>query len=333
MGYNENEEPIRVKDLKIQGSLLVLLKEAFNPNLVQTLENTPAIVHGGPFANIAHGCNSIVATKMAMKLADYVVTEAGFGADLGAEKFIDIKCRTADINPDAVVCLATIKALKYHGGVEKDKLDIPNVNALKNGINNLRIHIENLINVFGLNVIVAINRYNGDTNEEIELLTNEVENMGVKISLVESWAKGGNGAIDLAKKVVDLCEKKFEMNYAYSLGDGIKEKITKIARKVYHAEGVEFEQDTIKKINAIENLGYGNLPICIAKTQYSLSDNPKLIELKEPFNIHVKDVVLKAGAEFIVVLTGNIYTMPGLPEVPSAENIGIDTKGNIYGIF
>ncbi len=333
VGFNENDEPIRVKDLKIEGSLLVLLKNAFNPNLVQTLENTPAIIHGGPFANIAHGCNSIVGTKMALKLADYVVTEAGFGADLGAEKFLDIKCRVANIKPSVVVCVATIKALKYHGGAENDNLDKVNIDALKNGINNLKVHIDNLKNKFNVNVVVAINKYIQDTDEEIKVLENEMNKLGVEVSLVEAWSKGGDGAIDLANKVVKLSKNESNLNYIYNLNDSIKDKILKVAKNIYRATDVIFEGDSLEKINKFEKLGYGKFPICIAKTQYSLSDNPKMLEIDDKYSIHVKDVLLKAGAEFIVILTGNIYTMPGLPERPSAERIGIDSDGNIYGIF
>lgn len=333
VGYNDEEKPIFVKDLKIEGSLLVLLKDAFNPNLVQTLEGTPAIVHGGPFANIAHGCNSIVATKMALKLSDYIVTEAGFGADLGAEKFLDIKCRIADIKPDAVVCVATIKALKYHGGVEKENLNIPNIEALKKGINNLKIHIQNLKEKFNLNVIVAINKYVQDSEEEINILKTEMDKINVQISLVEAWEKGGNGAIDLATKVAELCENNTQLKFIYNLENSIQDKIVKIAKNVYHAEEVIFENDSLEKINKIEKMGYGNFPVCIAKTQYSLSDDSKMLELTKKYNIHVKDIILKSGAEFVVVITGNIYTMPGLPEVPSAEKIGIDSDGNVFGIF
>lgn len=333
VGYNEDDEPIKAKDLKAEGAMTVLLKEAFNPNLVQTLENTPAIVHGGPFANIAHGCNSIVATKMALKLADYTVTEAGFGADLGAEKFVDIKCRIGDLKPDAVVCVATIKALKYHGGVLKDNINQPNIQALEKGIENLKIHIRNIIDNFGLNAIVALNKHNYDTEEEIELLTRKMDEIGVQISLVESWEKGGKGAIDLAQKVIQICDKNSKINYIYSLEDSIKDKIKEVAQRIYRAEDVEYLEDTLDKIEQIEKLGYGKLPICIAKTQYSLSDNPQMLNTDEKYKIHIQDVILKAGAGFIVVITGNMYTMPGLPEIPSAEKIGIDTEENIFGIF
>ena len=333
VGYNKEGEPITAKNLKADGALTVLLKDAINPNLVQTLEGTPAIVHGGPFANIAHGCNSIIGTKLALKLSDYVVTEAGFGADLGAEKFLDIKCRKAEIRPDAVVCVATIKAIKYHGGMPKEEIKNESIEYLKKGIHNLYKHIDNLKNVYGLNVIVAINKYTHDTTKEIEFLTEKLKEKNIELSLVESWEKGGEGAIDLAEKVIKLTQKDFEFNYAYKLNLTIKEKIETIAKKIYGADGVEYVEGIEEKIAEIERMGYGNLPICIAKTQYSLSDDQKNLECKEPFNIHIQDVILKAGAEFIVVITGKIMTMPGLPKVPAAESIDVDNNGNIIGIF
>mgnify|MGYP005789024313 CR=1 FL=1 len=333
IGYNESDKPITAKDLKADGAMLALLKEAFKPNLVQTLEHTPAIIHGGPFANIAHGCNSIVATNTALSLGDYVITEAGFGADLGAEKFIDIKSRIADIKPDVAVCVATIKALKYHGGVSREEVSIPNIEALKVGIENLLKHVQNLKEVFGLNTIVAINRYKQDTKEEIEILINAMKEKNIPISLAEVWEKGGNGAIELAEKVAKLAEKESYIHYAYLLDDNITEKIEKIATKIYGATGVEYTNESLEKIKKIENMGYTNLPVCIAKTQYSLSDDANNLECKEPFKIHIKDVILKAGAEFIVVLTGNIFTMPGLPKTPAAEKIDLDADENIIGIF
>ena len=333
VGYNKEGEPITAKNLKADGALTVLLKDAINPNLVQTLEGTPAIVHGGPFANIAHGCNSIIGTKLALKLSDYVVTEAGFGADLGAEKFLDIKCRKAEIRPDAVVCVATIKAIKYHGGMPKEEIKNESIEYLKKGIHNLYKHIDNLKNVYGLNVIVAINKYTHDTTKEIEFLTEKLKEKDIELSLVESWEKGGEGAIDLAEKVIKLTQKDFEFNYAYKLNLTIKEKIETIAKKIYGADGVEYVEGIEEKIAEIEKMGYGNLPICIAKTQYSLSDDQKNLECKEPFNIHIQDVILKAGAEFIVIITGKIMTMPGLPKVPAAESIDVDNNGNIVGIF
>ena len=333
IGYNSKEEPITVKDLNAQGSLTVLLKDALNPNLVQTLEHTPALIHGGPFANIAHGCNSVVATKMALKLADYTVTEAGFGADLGAEKFLDIKTRITNKVPDAVVCVATIKALKYHGGMAKEELNTENLEFLDKGIHNLKRHIDNIKNKFGLNVIVAINKYVQDTEKEIEYLRNELKKQGIELSLVEAWGKGGKGATDLAEKVVELCENQTSINYAYDLKDSIEEKIKKVAQKIYGAKDVEFSEKAREDLKTIEKLGYNNLPVCIAKTQYSFSDDPKNLECKEEFTIHVNDLILKTGAEFVVAITGKIFTMPGLPKVPAAENIDIDENGNIVGIF
>ena len=333
IGYNEEDEPIYAKDLNAQGAMTVLLKDAIKPNLVQTLEHTPAIIHGGPFANIAHGCNSIVATKLALKLADYTVTEAGFGADLGAEKFLDIKCRKAGIKPDAVVIVATIKAIKYHGGIEKDKIQEENIEGLEKGMDNLYRHISNIKDKFGLNVIVAINRFNSDTEEEINYLRKKLEEKAVELSLVEGWAKGGEGAIDIAQKLVNLTEKEEHFQYTYELNEGIKEKIEKVATKIYGAKGVIFEEKAEKEIERIEKLGYANLPVCIAKTQYSFSDDPKNLECKDDYNITIRDIELKTGAGFIVALAGKIMTMPGLPKIPAAENIDIDENGNVEGIF
>ncbi len=333
IGYNEEDKPIYAKDLNAQGAMAVLLKDAIKPNLVQTLEHTPAIIHGGPFANIAHGCNSIAATKLALKLADYTVTEAGFGADLGAEKFLDIKCRKAGIKPDAVVIVATIKALKYHGGIEKDKIQEENIEGLEKGLDNLYRHISNIKDKFGLNVIVAINRFNSDTEAEIECLRKHLEEKGVELSLVEGWAKGGEGAIDIAQKLVDLTEKEENFQYMYDLNEGIKEKIEKVATKIYGAKGVVFEEAAQKEMKRIEELGYANLPVCIAKTQYSFSDDPKNLECKDEYNITIRDLELKTGAGFIVALAGKIMTMPGLPRVPAAESIDIDENGEIVGIF
>ena len=333
VGYTKENKPITARDLKTDGALTVLLKDAINPNLVQTLEHTPAIVHGGPFANIAHGCNSIIATKMALKLGDYVITEAGFGADLGAEKFLDIKCRKAGIKPDAVVCVATIKALKYHGGMPKEEIQNESIEALEKGFGNLLRHVDNLKNKFGLNVIVAINKYNHDTEKEIEFLRNKLQENGIELSLVESWGKGGKGATDLAEKIVKLTENETKLNYAYDLNESIKEKINDVATKIYGAEGVEYSKEAEEEIARIEKMGYGNLPVCIAKTQYSFSDDAKNLECVEPFKIHVKEINLKAGAEFVVAITGKIMTMPGLPRVPAAEKIDLDEDGNIVGIF
>ena len=333
IGYNKKDEPIFAKDLKAEGAMAVLLKDAIKPNLVQTLEHTPAIIHGGPFANIAHGCNSIIATKTAMKLANYTITEAGFGADLGAEKFLDIKCRKANIKPDVVVCVATIKALKYHGGASKESILEENMSALENGMNNLYRHIDNLRGKFGLNVIVAINKYNTDSEKEIEFVQNELEKRKIMSSVVESWAKGGEGAIDISNKIIEVAEKETEFEYMYSLKETIVEKINNVAMRIYGAKGVIYPEDVTKKIEKIEEMGYGNLPICIAKTQYSLSDDAKNLECDEPFEINVRDVELKAGAGFIVVLAGKIMTMPGLPKIPAAESIDIDENRKITGIF
>ena len=362
IGYNKQGKPVYAKDLKSEGAMAVLLKDAIKPNLVQTLEHTPAIIHGGPFANIAHGCNSIIATKLAMKLADYTITEAGFGADLGAEKFLDIKCRKAGIKPDVVILVATIKAIKYHGGVPKEDIQNENFEALEKGIENLYKHINN-IKKFGLEVIVALNRYTQDTEKEIQWLENKLEQKNIQLSLVEGWAKGGEGAIDIAKKIVKATEKpenkKTETNnveedneticnteiknnnerstenikFIYSLEESIKEKIEKIATKIYYAEGVEYSQEAEEKIKQIEKLGYEKLPICIAKTQYSFSDDAKNLDETSKYKIHIRDIELKTGAGFIVALAGKIMTMPGLPKKPAAEEIDIDEEGNVIGIF
>lgn len=333
VGYNKENEPITAHDLHAEGALTVLLKDAINPNLVQTLEHTTAIIHGGPFANIAHGCNSIIATKTAMKLADYTITEAGFGSDLGAEKFLDIKCRKANLKPDAVVCVATIRALKYHGGQSKEEVKQENLEALSNGLHNLNRHLDNLKNKFGLNVIVAINKFSTDTDAEIELLSSKLKEQGIEMSLVESHQKGSVGAIDLAEKIVKLTEKPEDFRFIYEDEESIKVKIEKVAKNIYGAESVEYSYEAIKQINKIEKMGYSKLPVCIAKTQYSFSDDAKNLECKEPFTLHVNEILLKAGAEFIVAITGKIMTMPGLPKVPAAEEIDIDENGNIVGIF
>ena len=333
VGYNKEGEAIYAKQLNAQGAMAVLLKDAIKPNLVQTLEHTPAIVHGGPFANIAHGCNSIIATRMALKLGDYVITEAGFGADLGAEKFLDIKCRKAGLKPDAVVLVATIKAIKYHGGIEKDKIQEENLEGLAKGMDNLYRHIDNLKNKFGLNVIVALNRYNQDTQKEIDFIEQKLKEKGIELSLVEGWAKGGEGATDIANKLVNLTEQKEDFRYMYDLNESIKDKIQKVAIKIYGAKYVEYTEEAEKEIKKIEKLGYGNLPVCIAKTQYSFSDDAKNLECKDEYNIHVRNVELKSGAGFVVVLAGKIMTMPGLPKIPAAESIDIDENGEIVGIF
>lgn len=332
IGYNENGKAITCKDLKADGSLTVLLKNAINPNVVQTLEGNPAIIHGGPFANIAHGCNSIVATKMALKLGDYVVTEAGFGADLGAEKFLNIKCRKLGISPDAVVIVATLKALKYHGGASKEECKNENIEALKKGVNNLKKHIQN-IKSFGLNPIVAINKFEFDSEKEIETLKNEIKDFA-EISLVESWGKGGEGATDLAQKVIKICEKDHEFKNTYELSDTIESKIRKVATNIYGASDINLSEEAKNEIEKLQKNDFANkVPICIAKTQYSLSDDAKNLLCEDSFNINIKSVEYKAGAEFIVVKTGNVMTMPGLPKTPSAERIDIDNDGNIVGIF
>ncbi len=335
VGYNEEDKPIFAKDLKAEGAMTVLLKDAFNPNIVQTLEHNLAIVHGGPFANIAHGCNSIVATKLALKLGDFVITEAGFGADLGAEKFIDIKCRRLKRKPDAVVCVATLKALKYHGGAKVDVCSEENEEALENGIENLLKHIENIKNHFGVPPIVAINKYQNDTEKEIEILKSKLNKIGIEVSLAEVWAKGGEGAIDLAEKVVNLVnEYKVDANsFVYDDSDDLKTKIKKVANKIYGAKDVEYSDKALEELDRIENMGYKDFPVCIAKTQYSFSDDAKNLQCKEPFNIHVSEVIVKTGAEFVVVKTGKIFTMPGLPRIPAAENIDINDDNEIIGIF
>lgn len=333
VGFNENDEPITAKDLKADGALTVLLKEAFKPNIVQTLEHNLAIIHGGPFANIAHGCNSVVATRMALKLGDYVVTEAGFGADLGAEKFVDIKCRKANLKVDVAVCVATLKALKYHAGLSVEECNKENVDALKLGINNLLKHVNNLREELGLNVIVAINKFTSDTEEEINTLMNILKENNIEVSISDVWNYGGKGAIDLAEKIIKSSNEEKDIKYVYELNKGIKQKINDIATKIYGASGVEFSKEAEEEITKIDELGFSNLPICIAKTQYSFSDNAKNLLCEEPFKIHINEINLKAGAEFIVAKSGKIFTMPGLPRVPSAEKIDIDENENIVGIF
>ena len=333
IGYNTDKQPIKVKDLNAQGALTVLLKDAIKPNLVQTIENNPVLIHGGPFANIAHGCNSIIATKMALKLGDYVVTEAGFGADLGAEKFLDIKCRKANLKPDCVVCVATIKALKYHGGMPKEEIQNENIDALIRGSKNILKHIENLKDKYGLNVVVAINKYTSDTEKEIQTLTKILKEHNVELSLCENWEKGGAGITDLAEKVVELCDKPNDFKFIYDLEDSLETKIEKVCTNIYGASGVEYSEKAKQNLELIRKFGYENLPVCIAKTQYSLSDDPKNLECLEEFTIHVEDVILRTGAGFVVVLTGKIMTMPGLPRVPAAENIDVDENGKIVGIF
>lgn len=333
VGYNEDDKPIFAKDLKAEGALTVLLKDAINPNIVQTLEHNLAIVHGGPFANIAHGCNSVIATKLALKLGDYVVTEAGFGADLGAEKFVNIKCRKAELKPKVAVCVATLKALKYHGGASKDECVSENLEALEIGIENLLRHVDNIKNRYGITPIVGINRYKNDSEKEIEFLEKKLNEIGVELSLLDVWAKGGEGAIDLAHKVVEYAKKESTVKFVYDDNDSIKEKIEKVAKRVYGAEGVEYTDEALEEIEQIENLGYGKYPVCIAKTQYSFSDNEKNLLCNEPYNIHIREAIVKNGAEFVVIKTGKIFTMPGLPKHPAAENIYINENDEVEGIF
>lgn len=334
LAYNFEGKPITVGDLNSQGAVAALLKDALKPNLVQTLEHTPAFIHGGPFANIAHGCNSVMATKMALKLGDYVVTEAGFGADLGAEKFLDIKCRLSGLRPDAVVIVATVRALKLHGGVLKADLNNENVPALGLGINNLLKHVENITGVFGLPVVVAVNKFPTDTTAELEYVQNRCKELDVNVMLSEVWEKGGEGGIALANEVVRVIEKgESNFKFAYDLNLSIREKIETIATKIYGAEGVDYIGNVSKQIDEIEELGYGNLPICMAKTQYSLSDDAKKLGRPTGFRITVKNIKPSIGAGFIVAITGDIMTMPGLPKKPAAEMIDVDRAGRISGLF
>ena len=333
LGYTYDDKPVTVKQIKAHGAAAALLKDALKPNLVQTLEQTPAFVHGGPFANIAHGCNSVMATKMALKMADYVVTEAGFGADLGAEKFLDIKCRMADLNPAAVVIVATVRALKHHGGVPKEDLGKENLEALEKGLPNLLRHVENITKVFGLPAVVAINEFPLDTESELKLIEERCKELGVNVALSQVWAKGGEGGIELAEEVVTLCEKENEFSQAYEISDSIEEKINKIAKKIYRAKEVNILPAAKKQMKQLEELGFGNLAICMAKTQYSFSDDPTLLKAPEGFVLTVRNLKVSAGAGFIVALTGDVMTMPGLPKVPAAENIDIDINGKISGLF
>lgn len=333
VGYNEEDNPIFARDLKAEGALTVLLKDAINPNIVQTLKHNLAIVHGGPFANIAHGCNSVIGTRLALKLGDFVITEAGFGADLGAEKFVNIKCRKARLNPSATVCVATLKALKYHGGAKQDECSEENIAALEIGIQNLLRHVDNIKNKYGLTPIVAINKYYSDTEKEIKFLENKLKEKEIELSVTDVWSKGGDGAIDLAEKIVRLVENKNKINFVYKDEDKIKEKIEKVAKEIYGAIGVEYTEEAEEQILQIEKLGYGKFPICIAKTQYSFSDNAKNLLCDKPFKITIKEVIVKNGAEFVVVKTGKIFTMPGLPRIPAAEKIRLDENEDIVGIF
>ena len=333
IGYNFKGEPVTAHDLKAEGAMTALLRDALSPNLVQTLEATPALVHGGPFANIAHGCNSVLATRMAMRLGDYAVTEAGFGADLGAEKFLDIKCRAAGLTPSAVVIVATVRALKMHGGLEKTELATENLEALEKGIPNLLRHVSNIRDVYQLPSVVAVNRFPTDTDAEIDLIIEKCRELGVNVVLSTVWAEGGKGGEALAKEVVRLCECENNFSFAYEDGDSIEEKIKKVVTRVYRGDGIIIEPAAKKQIATLKALGFDNLPVCMAKTQYSFSDDQKLLGAPESFKVTVRNVKIAAGAGFIVVLTGNIMTMPGLPKVPAAERIDVADDGRIVGLF
>ena len=333
IAYTYDRKPITVSDIHAEGAMTALLKDAIQPNLVQTLEHTPALVHGGPFANIAHGCNTVEATKTALRLADYVVTEAGFGADLGAEKFLDIKCRATGLAPSAVVLVATVRALKYNGGVAKADLNQQNVEALKEGIPNLLRHVDNIQTVYGLPVVVAINAFPTDTAEELALVEEECKKRGVNVVLSEVWAKGGKGGQALAEEVMRLCQTESKLTFAYDVKESLKQKITDIATKIYHADGVEFAPSAAKQLQQLEELGFGELPICMAKTQYSFTDDQTKLGAPENFKITVREVRVSAGAGFVVCLTGSIMTMPGLPKVPAAEHIDVLDDGRIVGLF
>ena len=333
IAYTYDRKPVTVSDIHAEGAMTALLKDAIQPNLVQTLEHTPALVHGGPFANIAHGCNTVEATKTALRLADYVVTEAGFGADLGAEKFLDIKCRATGLAPSAVVLVATVRALKYNGGVAKADLNQQNVEALKEGIPNLLRHVDNIQTVYGLPVVVAINAFPTDTAEELALVEEECKKRGVNVVLSEVWAKGGKGGQALAEEVMRLCQTESKLTFAYDVKESLKQKITDIATKIYHAVGVEFAPSAAKQLQQLEELGFGELPICMAKTQYSFTDDQTKLGAPENFKITVREVRVSAGAGFVVCLTGSIMTMPGLPKVPAAEHIDVLDDGRIVGLF
>ena len=333
IAYTYDRKPVTVADIHAEGAMTALLKDAIKPNLVQTLEGNPAFVHGGPFANIAHGCNSVEATTTALKLADYVVTEAGFGADLGAEKFLDIKCRYAGIQPSAVVLVATVRALKYNGGVAKPDLNVENLEALEAGMPNLLQHVSNIRDVWGLPVVVAINAFPTDTAAELELVERRCNELGVNVALSEVWAKGGEGGCALAEEVVRLCEQPSDFRFAYDVEDSIENKLNAIATKVYHADGVDFTSSAAKQLKQLEDLGYGNLPICVAKTQYSFSDDQTKLGAPRGFRITVRNLRVSAGAGFIVALTGDIMTMPGLPKFPAAEKIDVTPDGRIVGLF
>ena len=333
VGYTYDRKPVTAGDLKAQGAMTALLKDALKPNLVQTMEGTPAIIHGGPFANIAHGCNSVIATKTALKLGDYCITEAGFGADLGAEKFLDIKCVAAGLKPSAVVLVATVRALKFHGGVKKEDLNAENLEALEKGMPNLIRHVENLTKVYKLPTVVAINEFPTDTEAEIELVDESCKKLGVNVVRSSVWANGGKGGEKLAEEVVELCENDNDFTCAYDLAEPIEQKIVDLTQKIYGGDGVEFSDEAKAKIEILEKQGYGNLPICVAKTQYSFSDDATLLGAPKGFNIHVRDVKVSSGAGFIVVYTGTVMTMPGLPKIPAAENIDVDDSEKIKGLF
>ena len=333
VGYTYDDQPVTAGDLKAAGAMTALLKEALKPNLVQTLEHTPVLVHGGPFANIAHGCNSVLATRMAMRLADYTVTEAGFGADLGAEKFLDIKCRMAGLRPDAVVIVATVRALKMHGGVKKDALARENVDAMLAGAENLRRHVRNIKDVFGLPCVVAVNRFPDDTDAEIDALTHAMDAEGVKVLPSEVWAKGGEGGLALAREVVRLCGEENYLAFAYDAADSIQKKLNDLTARVYGGRRAVLTPEAKKQAKRLTELGYGGLPVCVAKTQYSFSDKPTLLGAPTDFEITVRALRVSAGAGFVVALTGDIMTMPGLPKVPAAEKIDVDDEGNITGLF
>ena len=333
VAYSRSGKPVTAGDLKAQGAMAALLVEALKPNLVQTLEHTPAIIHGGPFANIAHGCNSVTATKIALKLGDYAITEAGFGADLGAEKFLDIKCRFAGLRPSAVVIVATVRALKHHGGVAKADLGTENLAALEKGLPNLLQHVANITTVYKLPAVVAINRFPTDSEAELELIAAKCRELGVNVALSEVWGKGGDGGIELAKEVVRLCEQKSDFTYSYDLDMSIEEKLNAIVTKVYHGDGVVLTPAAKKQAQQLTELGFGDMPICMAKTQYSFSDDPAKLGAPKGFEVTVRNLKVSAGAGFIVALTGDIMTMPGLPKVPAAEKIDVDSDGRISGLF
>lgn len=333
VAYTYADEPVTAGQLKAVGAMAALLKDALKPNLVQTLEGTPAIVHGGPFANIAHGCNSVTATRMALKLGDYAVTEAGFGADLGAEKFLDIKCRMANLRPAACVVVATVRALKMHGGLPKNALGGEDLDALRKGLPNLLRHVSNMKNVYGLPTVVAVNRFPTDTDAEIRLVIEECAALGVKAILSDVWAKGGEGGVELAREVVRLCDEKSDFSFSYGLSGGIEEKLTAITRRVYGGAGISVTPAAKKQIERLEALGFGSLPVCVAKTQYSFSDDPAKLGAPEGFTVTVRGVKVSAGAGFVVALTGDILTMPGLPKAPAAEKIDVSSDGRISGLF